>query len=176
MENASKALLMSAGVLVGILILSLAAYLFITFGSTSAEMHKENEEKQINEFNTKFTSYVGKENVTIYDVVTVANLATENNINYEYNKRNTSGDGKDSYISVQFINSDISDYNGRFIERGFDSNSKDIADYYNKLIARDLANMSNNPDPETSELTQYNCKTFISNYTKRVYKIVFEKK
>ena len=176
MENASKALLMSAGVLVGILILSLAAYLFITFGSTSAEMHKENEEKQINEFNTKFTSYVGKENVTIYDVVTVANLATENNINYEYNKRNTSGDGKDSYISVQFINSDISDYNGRFIERGFDSNSKDIADYYNKLIARDLANMSNNPDPETSELTQYKCKTFISNYTKRVYKIVFEKK
>ncbi len=176
MENASKALLMAAGVLIGILILSLAVYLFATFGSASAELHKENEQNQINQFNSQFTSYVGKDNVTIYDVITAANLATENNINYEYTKRNTPGDGKDSYISVQFINSDISDYNGRYIERGFGSNSKDITNYYNTLITKDLANMQSNSDPETSDLTQYSCKTFISEYTKRVYRVIFEKK
>lgn len=81
MENASKALLMAAGVLIGVLILSLAAYLFVYFGSTSQQIHEQNEENQINEFNSKFTSYVGKDNITIYDVITVANLATENNKN-----------------------------------------------------------------------------------------------
>ena len=33
MENASKALLMAAGVLIGVLILSLAVYLFENFGT-----------------------------------------------------------------------------------------------------------------------------------------------
>ena len=176
MENASKALLMAAGVLIGILILSLGVYLFATFGSASAELHKENEQNQINQFNSQFTLYVGKEGVTIYDVVTVANLATENNINYEYNKRSSATDGKDSYISVQFVNSNISEYNGRYIERGFDSNSKDTTNYYNTLITKDLANMQNNSDPDATDLTQYTCKTYISEYTKRVYKIVFQKK
>ena len=37
MENASKALLMSAGILIGVLILSLAAYLFYVYGQYSAD-------------------------------------------------------------------------------------------------------------------------------------------
>ena len=41
MENASKALLMAGGVLIGILILSLAVYLFITFGAESKEIHAQ---------------------------------------------------------------------------------------------------------------------------------------
>lgn len=107
MENASKALIMAAGLLIGILILSLAVYLFVSFGSTSSELHKQNEEKQIEQFNSQFTSYEGKEGITIYDVVTIANLATENNIYYDFEKRNTLTDGKDNYISVQFKNTSI---------------------------------------------------------------------
>lgn len=89
MENASKALLMAGGVLIGILILSLAAYLFVDFGSTSAEIHRQNEEKQITEFNSKFTSYEGYKDkdgnwqITIYDIITLAEYAKENNT---YNK------------------------------------------------------------------------------------------
>ena len=89
MENASKALLMAGGVLIGILILSLAAYLFVDFGSTSAEIHRQNEEKQITEFNSKFTSYEwykdkdGNWQITIYDIITLAEYAKENNT---YNK------------------------------------------------------------------------------------------
>ena len=55
MENASKALIMAGGVLIGVLILSLAAYLFVDLGSTSAEITAQNAEKQITEFNSKFT-------------------------------------------------------------------------------------------------------------------------
>ena len=41
MENASKALIMAASVLIGIMILSLAVYLFATFGASSAQMHEQ---------------------------------------------------------------------------------------------------------------------------------------
>ena len=82
MENASKALVMAAGVLIGIMILSLAVYLFATFGATSAEMHGQIEQDRINQFNAQFTSYEGKQDITIYDIITVVNLAKDNNESY----------------------------------------------------------------------------------------------
>ena len=83
MENASKALVMAAGILIGVLIISLAVYLFVDFGTTSAKIHQQTEERQITELNSKFTSYERKNDLTIYDVVTVAGYACENNKYYE---------------------------------------------------------------------------------------------
>lgn len=89
MENASKALIMAAGILIGVLILSLATYLIVDFGSTSAQIHKQNEEKQITEFNSQFTAYEGYKNkdgnwqITIYDIITLAGYAKENNEYYK---------------------------------------------------------------------------------------------
>ena len=104
MENASKALIMAASVLIGVLILSLAVYLFVTFGASSAQMHKQIDENRLNEFNTQFTSYEGKSGLTIYDVITVANLATENNKNYEFFNKKNPLDIKESefYVAVFF--------------------------------------------------------------------------
>lgn len=82
MENASKALLMAGGVLIGLLIITLAVYLFTSFGTTSAEVNKKNQEQQLVQFNTQYTTYLGRTDLTIYDVVTVANSAHENNLNY----------------------------------------------------------------------------------------------
>lgn len=176
MENASKALIMAAGVLIGILILSLAVYLFLSFGSTSAELHKQKEEQQLNQFNAQFTSYVGKEGITIYDVVSVANLATESNIYYEFTKRTAMTDGKDNYISVQFKNSKIAGYHEKTIEKGFNENMTSITDYYNTLISKDLEYMNITEDPEQSDLTQYKCEVEISKITQRVYRVIFTKK
>lgn len=83
MENASKALTMAAGVLIGVLIISLAVYLFIDFGTTSAKINSQVTEQQVSQFNSKFTSYEGQEGLTIYDVITVASYAYENNVYYE---------------------------------------------------------------------------------------------
>ena len=44
MENASKALLLAAEVLIGMLVLSLMVYLFITFGSNAAKINKQLED------------------------------------------------------------------------------------------------------------------------------------
>lgn len=85
MENASKALIMAAGVLIGILILSLAAYLYVDFGSSAAKINSQMEEQQISQFNSKFTSYEGQKGLTIYDVITVASHARENNLYYQDN-------------------------------------------------------------------------------------------
>lgn len=85
MENASKALIMAAGVLIGVLILSLAAYLYVDFGSSAAQINSQREEQQIIQFNTKFISYEGQEGLTIYDVITVASYARENNLYYQDN-------------------------------------------------------------------------------------------
>ena len=107
MENASKALIMAGGVLIGILILSLAAYLFVDLGSTSAEITAQNAQKQIIEFNSKFTSYEGYKDsdgnwqINIYDIISLAAYAKENNEYYE--------DVEDEKISVKIDNREIQD-------------------------------------------------------------------
>ena len=85
MENASKALIMAGGILVGVLVLSLMVYLFADFGSTSAQINAQNKQNQLSQFNSKFTAYEDKEGLTIYDVITVAGYAKENNKYYEGN-------------------------------------------------------------------------------------------
>ena len=93
MENASKALLMAATVLVGVLLLSLGVYLFTVFGNFSADMTKELTQKDIDEFNAQFIKYESYKDETsgewkntcrAQDVVTIANLAKENNSKYDY--------------------------------------------------------------------------------------------
>lgn len=163
MENASKALLMAASVLIGILILSLAVYLFVSFGSTSAEMHQQIETQQIAQFNSQFTSYEVK-NCTIYDIVTVANLATENNIYYEL----PNNQPNNYYISVKKGNTSI--------EYGYGSTTEEIRNRYNELIKEDLENIQNKVDENNNnspKLKTYQCKAKINPTTKRVNSIFF---
>lgn len=91
MENATKALIMAAGVLIGVLLASLAVYLFVDFGSSAAEINARRTEQQIAEFNARFTAYEAydtsgnKKKWTIYDVITVVGYAQENNKYYNDN-------------------------------------------------------------------------------------------
>ena len=82
MENASKALVMAAEVLIGIMIISLGVYLFATYSQTSKEIFDKRTEQQIVQFNTRYTQYVGKE-LTIYDVRTIATYANSDNQDIE---------------------------------------------------------------------------------------------
>ncbi|MGN1296901.1 MAG: hypothetical protein ACI4VH_00470 [Clostridia bacterium] len=83
MENASKALLMAAGVLIGMLILSLAVFLFMDFGATSKGIYSEVESNQLTQYNAQYTVYSGREDITIYEIVSVINLAKQNNTDYK---------------------------------------------------------------------------------------------
>lgn len=147
MENASKALIMAAGILISVLILSLAVYLIATFGSSSAEIQKINEEKIISEFNSQFTVYDGRKDLTIYDVITVANYAKENNEKYELTEENR---GKENtyYISVKLDNN--------FIE------NMTVAKQ-NEYLEKDIKD------------DKYSCTVNVSLITQRVYKVTFKK-
>lgn len=82
MENASQALLIGAGVLIGVIILSMAVYLFGVFGRYAANTQSQIEENQLTQFNNKFLKYAGLTDLTIQDAITVKNYALENNNQY----------------------------------------------------------------------------------------------
>lgn len=149
MENASKALIMAGSVLIGVLIMTLAVYLFVDFGTTSAQINEQNAQNQITQFNSKFTSYEGKEDITIYDIVTIASYANENNKFYE---------NDDEYkicvlISNKYIQNDIETKKDTLIKIDQNKISKD------------------NPN-----LPTYSCKIEKYHENGRVYEIKFTKK
>ena len=91
MENASKALIMAAEILIGVMIISIGVYLFNTMGEYSAETTAEIEATQIATFNQQFYKYYGTTGLdnggniepircTIHDIVGLANLANKLNI------------------------------------------------------------------------------------------------
>ena len=99
MENASKALLMAAGVLMGVVILSLAAYLFVTFSSSADDVKSEIANNQLNKFNSQFLAYEQREDLTVYDILTAVNIAENNNKYYQLEPGDT------NYITVKVDNS-----------------------------------------------------------------------
>lgn len=96
MENATQALFLAAGVLIAVLILSLAIFLFSSASSVSEEYDAKMSESDRLKFNSQFTKYVtnnagaqpGILQYTSYnvvaDVVSVINLAYNLNESYNY--------------------------------------------------------------------------------------------
>lgn len=79
MENASKALLMSAGILIGILILALMITLFASARDISSNYDQIKNAEAVQQFNTNFTKYLGQD-LTIHEVVTICNFASEKEV------------------------------------------------------------------------------------------------
>lgn len=113
MENASKALIMAASVLLGLMIISVGVALFNTFSEFSRDTLSKVEEKSIAEFNNNYIKYYGSVSsgkdgqelikpipVTAHDIVSVANLAKQNNEKYELENQ-SSYDENTYYVQVQ---------------------------------------------------------------------------
>lgn len=79
MENASKALIIAAGILLMMLVFTLMTYIFRTMSQQTSDMYGEIKESSISEFNQQFFNYDGKENLRIQDVISIINLAKDNN-------------------------------------------------------------------------------------------------
>ncbi len=124
MENASKALIMAAGVLLGVMIISFAVYLFSTFGSYSNDVYTQMEATRMEAFNSQFTKFYGTEQrenpydtnsdkyyngpilCTVQDVVTIAKLARDSNSKYgvyEDDSNYISTNENDMYITVNLL-------------------------------------------------------------------------
>lgn len=87
MENAVKALLVAAGVLIGIMILTLGVSLYTSLSGYIESTQNEIIANETLKFNNQFTKFINYNEdadiveftLTIQDIVTVANTAYENN-------------------------------------------------------------------------------------------------
>lgn len=86
MENASKALLMAAGILIGVLLLTLMVALFSSSKSLFDSYDTTKQSEAIQQFNVNFTKYVGQD-LTIHEVVTICNFAEEHNVTITAGKK-----------------------------------------------------------------------------------------
>lgn len=88
MENASKALIMAGGILIAIIIMSIGVYLFVSFGGTGKEIQQKIDSRVLAEFNNNFLQYENNKEITIHDIVSLANFAKKNNSDFGYKKEN----------------------------------------------------------------------------------------
>ena len=101
MENAAQALIIAGGVLIGIILLSIAAYLGLTMSEYAANTQAQINRNEVNQFNQRFIEYEGLDNLTIQDVITVKNLALEENKKYfGYNSKTDRASNDNDYIDV----------------------------------------------------------------------------
>ena len=94
MENTTKALMMAAGVLIGIIILSLTVYLVNSIQGFSTNYNSSLELQQLEQFNTNFTVFEGRNNISFHEIMTLVNLAKE------FNKTNNLDKNDSQYIHV----------------------------------------------------------------------------
>lgn len=118
MENASKALIMGAEILIGIMIISIGVYLFNELGSYSAETAQKMEEAQLAQFNQQFLKYYGTTitqdgdkvekgpiKCTIHEIVGLVNLAKKINEQSGFTETQIITDPKNYpniYIQIDF--------------------------------------------------------------------------
>lgn len=132
MENASKALIMAAGVLIGILTISLMVYLFNRLGQSNKLIYNQIQEREVQEFNSKLLQGGGEDltskNTGSYASTTelMAALAFIRDINLNQNYPSTN---EEPFIKVSVTGSSskaesirFNNYKELFINK--DSNGK----------------------------------------------------
>ena len=77
MENASKALLISGGILVAMLVISIGVYLFASYSDVGSSYEQTMEATEIQKFNVNFTKFEGRDDITIHEILTLANFAKQ---------------------------------------------------------------------------------------------------
>lgn len=156
MENASKALIIVASVLISLMVISLGVYLYATMSEYATSTQEQIEQDKINSFNNKFLKYDTRTNLTIYDIITIANYARETNENNEYYIENgTNYDKSTSYISVV-----IKKKNG-------------TEEHLENKEEKELKGMLKDEEFANSDgtLQEYKCNVLINENTLKVYKV-----
>lgn len=77
MENASKALLMAGGILISVIILTIAVTLYSLYSGQAKEYGEIISTTEIQKFNSKFDVYLGRDDIAPQEIATVINLAKQ---------------------------------------------------------------------------------------------------
>lgn len=79
MENATKALVIAGTVLVAILIISIGVYLYSLYSNQAKGYSEIISTTELEKFNSKFSVYIGRDNIKAQEIVSIVNLAKEYN-------------------------------------------------------------------------------------------------
>ncbi len=85
MENASRAMIIAGGILIGMLIIGALAYMFTELGNYQSDQVDKLEVEQLAEFNEQFLTY-DRDNVTIMELKSLYNKIESSN--EQYNDKN----------------------------------------------------------------------------------------
>ena len=88
MENVSRALLIAAGIILGILLLSVMIYVFRQGARVNQTYDQKQITNQLELYNSKFEKY-DRDNNTIMDVISLCNLALDINKDSNFDPSNT---------------------------------------------------------------------------------------
>ena len=168
MENASKALLMAAGLLISVIVLSLIVFIYITFSNSTQQSVKQMELSKLTAFNSKYLNYDGRKDLTFYDIVNVVSLAKSDNENSDYGIKvkffsassYSSLDLTDKTISIESLKQKLTALN----RDGDVMESKEIED------------TSTGGKAEKIVPVNYECKVKLNEKTGRVEEVSFRKK
>lgn len=127
MENASKALFMAGGVLIAILVISLAVYLFTSYGRVQTSYDTTLESNEKIKFNTNFEKFKGRTDITAQEIVSIINFAK----NYKINNQ--------IHIEVKILGVDYVSQDKDLMEFITDNSNKKYTcngiDYENGIVA-----------------------------------------
>lgn len=171
MENASKALLIGAGILVAMLILFIAVRMFSSASQVTEAYQSKEVSSEVATFNANFTRFIGavvKDNeltnqnyAKIHDLVSVANFAWNSNNKMVMNPLNPEDPNDQRIVHVNLkLNgdrapqlNDLQNYNQEayylLIENGYYMskdypNAKNTIDYKIEIVSYNAENRINN--------------------------------
>lgn len=164
MENATKALIIAAGMLIAIMVISLGVYLFSIMSEYTTSAQQQIIDDRVLEFNNNFVKYDGRSDLTVHDVITIANYARQNNEKYGLTESNRENDN-DYYISVilKVKNKEI------YIETP-KINNKTSEEFFNEALKNSQNYIID--DEDKISLRNFQCSVSLREGSARVYKVV----
>ena len=106
MENASKALLIAGGILIGIITISIFYFSFGNVSSLVGETQENTQQKELLAFNSSFEAY-NKKAMYGADIISVLNKAIDNNlkngVEQDKEKNFISNDTNSLEVEIQFL-------------------------------------------------------------------------
>ncbi len=166
MENAAQALIIAAGVLVGVLILSLGIYLATTLAGYSANTQSEIDKNVLAQFNDEFLKYSGRTDLSIQDIITVKNYALENNNeNGNYNPTSSAcraGENND-YIDVFY-------HENKSMAKSENISVLILDDEDEFLLKNEMEKQKNDSSIDSNRFT---CEVIVNSTTGKVNKVYF---
>lgn len=77
MENASKALIMAGGVLVGLLVISIGVALYMNFSNSSKSLTSNWDSAELTKYNSSFFVYVSREDISAQELMSLVSLSQQ---------------------------------------------------------------------------------------------------